>query len=113
YMDEGLKLVHTDMSSSYLVSSISDIASGNVNNLGSHVLNKILQAVYKCVLSSIWKWRNTLVNASPDLVDKVRFHDVFPSIQQASKLWISFRAYSSYARWSSWLSNPQEVILEG
>ncbi|GKA53517.1 hypothetical protein Tco_0746832 [Tanacetum coccineum] len=113
YMDECLELVHIDMSSSYPVSSIEDIASGNVYNLGSHVLNKILQAVYECVLWSIWKRRNTLVNPSPDLVDKVRSHDVFPSIQRVSKLWISSRAYSPSARWSSWLSNPLEVILEG
>ncbi|GJZ11601.1 hypothetical protein Tco_0546360 [Tanacetum coccineum] len=62
---------HIDTSSSYPVSSIRDIASENVNNLGSQILNKILHAVYQCVLWSIWKSRNTLVNAPPDTVDKV------------------------------------------
>ncbi|GJU25767.1 DNA repair protein RAD51 homolog 3 isoform X2 [Tanacetum coccineum] len=32
----------------------------------------MLHAVYQCVLWSIWKWRNPLVNAPPDLDDKVK-----------------------------------------
>ncbi|GJS46326.1 chaperonin CPN60-2, mitochondrial-like protein, partial [Tanacetum coccineum] len=45
----------------------------------------------RCSIWAIWKWRNRVINAEPDMVRKVKDEDIFPFIQRTSKLWISAR----------------------
>ncbi|GKA70313.1 reverse transcriptase domain, reverse transcriptase zinc-binding domain protein [Tanacetum coccineum] len=60
--------------------SIGDVACGNVLGSGDSILAKILHGVFQIVLWVIWSWRNRVVNAPLNKVDKFKEEDVFPSI---------------------------------
>ncbi|GJT84758.1 hypothetical protein Tco_1066475 [Tanacetum coccineum] len=77
--------------------TISDIASNRIRTVGCPHLNKILHEVVSVTVWALWKWRNRIVNATPDTVSSIREEDIFPSIQMLSKLWISARLKSHIA----------------
>ena len=74
----------------------SDIALGNIQSSGCSRLNKILNGVFQCTLWFIWKWRNRIVNASPDLVSSIK-DDIFAAVQRVSKILISAHLKSAVA----------------
>ncbi|GJT84139.1 hypothetical protein Tco_1058481 [Tanacetum coccineum] len=73
------------------------ISMGNISTQGCSRINKILHGVLQCVIWVIWKWRNRIVNASPDSVDSIKDEDIFPAIQRISKNWINARNKSHVA----------------
>lgn len=90
--------------------TISDIASNRIRSLGCDRLNKVLHGVISITIWALWKWRNRIVNAVPDLVSSIREEDIFPSIQTLSKLWISARFKSHIANWNNWVSKPFDLF---
>nr|GEY53847.1 hypothetical protein [Tanacetum cinerariifolium] len=89
--------------------SIQDIAMGLISSYSCIRLNKIIHGVFQCSLWAIWKWRNKLVNAKIEDVEKIREEDIFPSIQCLSKSWISARFSKGVAAWDRWVSRPFDV----
>ncbi|GJU28730.1 putative RNA-directed DNA polymerase [Tanacetum coccineum] len=91
--------------------SISDITAGRIKAHGYNArTNKVLQGVLYCSIWSIWNWRNRIVNADPNHVDRVLDEDIFASIQRVSKIWISGRVKSLDANWSSWIPKPFDIM---
>ncbi|GKB73283.1 hypothetical protein Tco_0934695, partial [Tanacetum coccineum] len=90
--------------------TISDIASNRIRTVGCPRLNKILHEVVSVTVWALWKWRNIIINATPDTVSSIREEDIFPSIQMLSKLWISVRLISHIANGSLWISKPFDLF---
>ncbi|GJV01122.1 putative RNA-directed DNA polymerase, eukaryota, reverse transcriptase zinc-binding domain protein [Tanacetum coccineum] len=90
---------------------VSDISMGNISTQGCSRINKILQGVLQCVIWVIWKWRNRIVNASPDSVESIKDEDIFFAIQRISKNWISARNKSDAANWNKWIPKPFDLYL--
>ena len=90
---------------------VCDIAMGNISTQGCSRINKILHGVLQCVIWVIWKWRNIVVNASPESVGSTKEEDIFPAIQRISKNWISARLKTNAANWNNWISKPFDLFL--
>ncbi|GJY55594.1 RNA-directed DNA polymerase, eukaryota, reverse transcriptase zinc-binding domain protein [Tanacetum coccineum] len=73
-------------------------------------LNTLIIASLICSIWAIWKWRNRVINAEPDMVRKVKDEDIFPFIQRTSKLWISSRLNLAAANWNRWISRPYDIL---
>ncbi|PWA94255.1 RNA-directed DNA polymerase, eukaryota, Reverse transcriptase zinc-binding domain protein [Artemisia annua] len=63
-------------------SFLSSILMGSLVNLGSPNLNKILNGVFQRGLWLVWKWRNKVVQATPDFHTTMLNEDIFPYIQR-------------------------------
>ncbi|GJY55596.1 putative RNA-directed DNA polymerase, eukaryota, reverse transcriptase zinc-binding domain protein [Tanacetum coccineum] len=73
-------------------------------------LNTLIIASLICSIWAIWKWRNHVINAEPDMVRKVKDEDIFPFIQRTSKLWISSRLNLAAVNWNRWISRPYDIL---
>ncbi|GKG01193.1 hypothetical protein Tco_0305898, partial [Tanacetum coccineum] len=89
-----------------------DVACENMFGSGDLILAKILHGVVQMAFWVIWSWRNRVVNAPLDKVDKFKGEDVFPSIQRLSHMWISSRSTTKKrANWTCWTSIVQTLVL--
>ncbi|GKF03569.1 RNA-directed DNA polymerase, eukaryota, reverse transcriptase zinc-binding domain protein [Tanacetum coccineum] len=80
-----------DSSVSFPSFDIWDVACGNFPVIGNAPLAKVLHGVFQITVWVLWNWRNRVVNAQLDLINKLKEEDVFPSIQRVYLLWISAR----------------------
>ncbi|KAJ9561194.1 hypothetical protein OSB04_006354 [Centaurea solstitialis] len=65
----------------------------------------VFLAVCVVTLWQIWKWRNSIYAAKGEDLSKKKSEDIFPFIQNLSKLWISNRNHRLHVNWGSWCNN--------
>lgn len=70
----------------------------------------IFKSVCEITAWAIWKWRNEILHAAPEEVDKSRLDNLFPGIQRTSALWIGSRSSSFRLNLDSWCSNPVDAL---
>ncbi|GKE58704.1 hypothetical protein Tco_1497889 [Tanacetum coccineum] len=58
--------------------SIGNVACGNLIVSGDSAIAKILHGVFQIGIWVLWNWRNRVMNASLDKIDKVKVEDVTP-----------------------------------
>ncbi|GKD37082.1 hypothetical protein Tco_1257289, partial [Tanacetum coccineum] len=75
------------------------------------VLEELDHWVFKCALWAVWKWRNRVVTAHPDMVATIKEEDIFPFIQRITKTWISARFSLKPINWSCWISRPFDIFM--
>lgn len=85
---------------------VHDITEGKWAPHGSNHMNKIFQGVCYVLFWSLWKWRNKILHAPSQEIEKATNDDIFPSVQNLSFLWVSNRCKHFNYSWSSWVSNP-------
>ncbi|GKA61714.1 RNA-directed DNA polymerase, eukaryota, reverse transcriptase zinc-binding domain protein [Tanacetum coccineum] len=91
---------------------VSDVASGNLPVNGDTSLAKVHHDVFQIALWILWNWRNRVVHAPINMIDKCKEEDVFPSIQRISHLWISSCiSAKKKANLACWTSRPFELFL--
>nr|GEV96852.1 hypothetical protein [Tanacetum cinerariifolium] len=91
--------------------SISDIANGNIYPSGNLRVGKVLQGIFQITIWALWKWRNRLVNASADLIAKIKDEDIVSTIQRLSKTGIAARLTSKQANWDAWITRPFDLFV--
>ncbi|GKF51880.1 hypothetical protein Tco_0148347, partial [Tanacetum coccineum] len=92
---------------------IRDVARGHLPVIGDAPLAKVLHGVFRITIWVLWNWRNRVVNAHLDLIDKIKEEDIFPSIQRLSLLWISARiSAKKMTNWVSWTSKPFDIFCK-
>ncbi|PWA87350.1 reverse transcriptase domain, Reverse transcriptase zinc-binding domain protein [Artemisia annua] len=67
---------------------------------------KALFGVCYVLLWSNWKWRNKILHANPDELQKAKHEDIFPSVHMLSLFWLKKRSACSSLNWDNWVSKP-------
>ncbi|GKA46942.1 RNA-directed DNA polymerase, eukaryota, reverse transcriptase zinc-binding domain protein [Tanacetum coccineum] len=74
--------------------SISNVACGNLIVSGDSAIAKILHGIFQIGIWILWNWRNRVMNAPLDKIDKVKVEDVTPQnrfISLNDDVWIRWK----------------------
>ncbi|GKD42619.1 reverse transcriptase domain, reverse transcriptase zinc-binding domain protein [Tanacetum coccineum] len=90
--------------------SLDDILSRKINlPFTNRRVVKALFGVCYVLLWSIWKWRNKILHATHDELEKANHEDIFSSVHTLSLLWLKNRSACSSLNWDNWVQKPYSM----
>lgn len=73
-------------------------------------MGKVFTGSCYILLWAIWKWRNQIIHADGDDLERAKQFDVFTYTQRLSLLCISNWSPHLAVDWSGWIANPVSII---